>query len=945
LRHALAFLGIIALVIAAVWFDLNPQVSPIREGLDLRGGMRVILEPDRDEIQKRKLQVTLDAHTMGLVREIMEKRVNEFGLSGATVQIKGENQIVATLPGARKPEEALAQLQKVAQLEFIWLKNIQTKEIPGRPYRMDRIPGEGKNPDQYTFFDTRTNKSVPEQQVLDECRPPIIDGSELLPDSHQAMSTQTGRPEPIVTFHFNDHGRTVFANFTNQKVRELLAVVLDNVIITAPVIEEPITEGKGEIRGGFRTIAEARNLASLLNSGSLPVPLKVVETQTIGATLGMEAIQRSVWAGIGGLALVLIFMLAYYALPGVLADIALLFYAAITFGIFKLGGVVLDLPGITGFILSVGMAVDANILIFERLREEMRLGKTLHAAIDAGFNRAFTSIFDSNVTTWIVCAVLFQLGAPIIKGFALTLAIGVAVSMFTAITVTRTMLHMVVNFPWARDEKVFGLGISWLSNRLTQQGRILDVIARRRFYFGFSIALLAMGLVFLGMGGLKPAIDFTGGSEVQAVFNQPVNIDQINNFLKADNIRDAEITRGSTTLTWTTVTVTLNTQLSVSAQPDLKTRLEQVSPGFEDAAYQETSEKTTTATAVYVTSQAGVPEAAIRRALTADLRAGDTQRPLAKIPQFSVQRREEKRPNLPVVTITSRQITDARARSLEQQLSTIGGGFIRPAYQRQTIGPSIASEVTLKAFESVIVASLLIIVYLTFRFAIGGFMNGLKFGVCAVVALIHDVLTVTGIFALMGWVRGWQVDSLFVTAALTIIGFSVHDTIVVYDRIRENLRNRERGETFEGVANRSITQTFDRSINTSFTVLLVLLALYIFGGQSIKLFSMALLIGIAIGTYSSIFVASPLVVLWERWSNRAAAAAATSGRREDVRLRSAEGTTRVARPTPPTPRPKPTPAAPPAERGEAAPVGAAKTGGPRPSGGSSTIRPKRKRRT
>src|SRR5207302_3608869 len=266
-----------------------------------------------------------------------------------------------------------------------------------------------------------------------------------------------------------------------------------------------------------------------------------------------------------GLALVLVFMIAYYVLPGVLADIALLFYAAITFAIFKLGGVVLDLPGITGFILSVGMAVDANILIFERLREEMRAGKTLHAAIDAGFNRAFTSIFDSNMTTWIVCAVLFNFGAPIIKGFALTLAIGVAVSMFTSITVTRTMLHLVVNFPWARSERAFGLGISWLSNRF-QEGRVLDVYGKRKYYFGFSIAILAVGVAFLVAGGLRPGIDFTGGSQVQATFTNPVTLDQINDVLRKDNIRGAQLTRGSTTLVWTTATVNVNGELPLTAK-------------------------------------------------------------------------------------------------------------------------------------------------------------------------------------------------------------------------------------------------------------------------------------------------------------------------------------------------------------------------------------------
>src|SRR5207249_3433160 len=410
-----------------------------------------------------------------------------------------------------------------------------------------------------------------------------------------------------------------------------------------------------QMSGGFKDVRDARMLAQLLNARALPVPLRPAQTQVVGATLGQDSVTRSINAGLAGLVAVLLFMLIYYRLPGALADIALLFYAALTFAIFKVMGVVLDLPGITGFILSVGMAVDANILIFERLKEEMKSGKTLHAAIDAGFSRAFTSIFDSNMTTWIVCWVLYNFGTSLIRGFALTLA----------------------------------------------------------------------------------------------------------------------------------------------------------AAGFKDA------------TPLYAT----------------DAKLGK------------------------ILTVRTPSHDPSQLRKIEDSLKTLGGGM--EPLSTDSIGPTIAREVTQNAFISVIIASLLIILYLAMRFAIGGFMNGLKYGVCAVIAQLHDVITVTGIFALMGYLKGWHVDSLFVTAALTVIGFSVHDTIVVYDRIRENLRNRQRGETFEQIMNRSVTQTFDRSLNTSFTVVLVLACLLAFGGTVTALFNWALLIGIIIGTYSSIFVASPLVVIWE----------------------------------------------------------------------------------
>lgn len=961
MRNGLIFLGILALVALAAWFDFS-SIQPIQEGLDLKGGARITLEVDRDQIKAKHLNVAINSDTMEQVRQIMENRVNGFGLSGATVQVKGEDQILVLLPGVTDPEEATQRLEKVAQLEFRWLKDVQSEKNPMARYRMNTIPGASGTEEQYTFFDTATNKPVTEQFVLDKAEL-IMTGKDLMPESKQAMDPGHG---PVVEFVLRPDGTRTFANFTSNHKGDILAIVLDGHIISAPRINEPITEGKGEIYGNFK-ITEARDLAQLLNSGSLPVPMRMVEMQQVGATLGQEAIHRSIYAGVGGLALVLIFMLAYYLLPGVLANIALLFYATITFAIFKAANVVMDLPGITGFILSVGMAVDANILIFERLREELRAGKTLHAAIDAGFNRAFTSIFDSNMTTWIVCAVLYTLGAPMIKGFALTLAIGVAVSMFTAITVTRTMLHLVVNFPWARSEKAFGLGVSWLSNRFGE-GRWLDVIGRRAIYFSLDGVMLAAAIVFLAMGGLKPGIDFRGGSEVQAVFRQPVPRDQIQSTLGDTGLKpkDYTLTNGWANLYHTDVTVTLNGELSTNDQPALRQRLETIR-GFDPSAYHETSaadKKSTTATAVYWTANGPLTEATVKQALNDAKLTGTSGLPLAKLPASTVKAVNPepggKPQHLQLWIVNAIRITPEQSRAVKAKLHGVGGGFIVPAYSQQTIGPSVAKEVTSKAFLSVIVASLLIILYLAFRFAIGGFLNGLKFGVCAVIALIHDVLTITGLFALLGYMRGWQIDSMFVTAALTIIGFSVHDTIVVYDRIRENLHNRLRGETFEGVANRSITQTFDRSINTSFTVVLVLVSLAVFGGFSIKQFTVALLGGIIVGTYSSIFVASPLVVLLERWLNPAGAGAATTGRTQagpgrrgpgrgptgDVSLRPPPTRTPggAAAPTPEGTRPAPAAGAQP--NGKGAP-GETPRPAPRPAAptGPATIKPKRKRRS
>jgi SecD/SecF fusion protein len=948
LKHWPLFLAILAVVGAAAWYDLDPRF-PVKQGLDLKGGMRVILEVDKDKLPHN---IQLDSDTIRSVRQILADRVNAFGISGATVQSKGSDQFVVEIPASPpqlvntaisadhttlKPgvttigsrgtdlvlkgkdipakaatidfegaivtvtanapgvqvegeplpvgqpkkltnddklqigsntvysltlpadaQSTLGALQRTALMEFRWFKDVQNEKNPTAKYRMEVIPGKAGEPDTYKFSDTLTKKPADTQAVINDSEL-IVSGRDLQPNGAK-QDFNTTKNAIVVDFSFNRDGADKFSQFTTNHVGDILAIVLDNVVISAPRIDEPITEGTVQISGGFKDVKEARLLAQLLNAGALPVPLKPAQTQIVGATLGQDSVTRSINAGIAGLVAVLLFMLIYYRLPGVLADIALIFYASLTFALFKILGVVLDLPGITGFILSVGMAVDANILIFERLKEEMKSGKTLHAAIDAGFSRAFSSIFDSNMTTWIVCWVLYTFGTNLIRGFALTLAIGVAVSMFTAITVTRTMLHLVVNFPWARNETLFGLNMSWLSRRFGE-GRYIDVFGARRIYFGFSLTLMAVGLGFLIAGvvkpgtTLKPGIDFTGGSVVQLKPTTAVPLQQVRTAL--------------------------------------------ANAGFPDA------------TPLYVTD--------------------------AKWKQ--------------ILTIRTPATDPTVLHNIQAAVEKLGGGMEH--LSTDAIGPTIAKEVTQNAFISVIIASILIIVYLTVRFSFGGFWSGLKYGVCAVIAQLHDTITVVGLFALLGYLRDWHVDSLFVTAVLTVIGFSVHDTIVVYDRIRENLRHRERGETFEHLMNRSVTQTFDRSLNTSFTVILVLAMLLAFGGSVTSLFNWALLIGIVIGTYSSIFVASPLVVIWERLAGAKVAERRTAAA-GDVRLRSTPS--RPPSPRAATPRVAGTvaagtrvasrstaPAEPAAVGGESGGDGDGRT----PAGtaaGRQQIKPKRKRR-
>jgi protein-export membrane protein SecD/preprotein translocase SecF subunit len=952
LRHVVTFFAILILAGAAAWYSLSPKY-PVALGLDLKGGMRVTLEPDDTKEDGRNI----DADKMGRVRDVLENRVNSFGLSGTDVRLQttgaGKQQVLVVLPGARNPEEALKQLQTVAQMEFRHLNQVNTRNSSNRRYKMDIIPGDAAKgePDTYKFIDNRTGKEVPQAEVLRES-PLILKGDWLLPNSKPEINPQSG--EPYVTFEFNSEGAKRFGEFTGNNRSEHLAIVLDNNIISAPVINDRI-EGSGQISGGFKNMAEARLLANLLNSGALPVPLRPAETQYVGATLGQESIDKSIQAGLMGLALVLAFMLLYYWLPGLLACIALLFYAALTFALFKGAGIfppiVLDLPGITGFILSVGMAVDANILIFERLKEELKAGKSLTAAIDAGFSRAFSSIFDSNVTTWIVCAILIWLGAPIIKGFAITLAIGVAVSMFTAITVTRTLLHLVILMPWARNPALYGLNVSWLGMIFpaSRRGAILRVFEKRKIYFGVSILMAVISLVFLagtpfGMG-LKPGIDFTGGTVVEAPFypeaNKPVAREQVLGALQAAGVQDATVAIGRSERPWTVVNIEA-TGVDQVAESKIRQRLgnADIVRGFVDKRYTTSRDKDTfKATAVYAIP---VKDADVRTALQTPGGPGDVGRlDLKNLKVASTTEPHTGANAIPVALIQSQKILPGQLVPLKEKLNELGGGIIQPMYSENSIGPSVAAQVTLNAFWSVLVASLAIILYLAFRFAIGGFLNGLKFGACAVIALAHDVGIVLGIFALMGFLAGWHVDSLFVTAALTILGFSVHDTIVVYDRVRENLMHRLKGETFADVSDRSITQTFDRSLNTSVTVLLAIAALVIFGGETIRQFNLALLIGIGIGAYSSIFVASPLVVLLER---------ATSGARAGARQQAAPSGRPGRRDEPTSGRPAretSRPTATVASRGGAE-TGSTETGAAPAADAarakSGTVRPKKKRR-
>ena len=423
----------------------------IVRGLDLQGGLQVLLEADLPA------ETAITSDQMQTARDIIENRVNALGVAEPLVQVAGSRRIVVELPGVKDPEEAVATIKETGLLEFIDMSTVdpaQAYSLVGSTVKTDfgQAAAPAATPTSEAGGPTPTPAAAAPLVFHT-----VMTGTGL---KNAAATVSTNTNEFEVSFVLTDEGKQTFGDYTSTHVGKILGIALDKVLISAPRISTGITEGQGVITGSFDRDS-ANRLAVQLRYGSLPIPLKVVESSTVGPTLGEDSLRKSTVAGLIGLAVVMLFMAIYYRLPGVLADVALLIYATITLALFKLIPVTLTLPGVAGFILSIGVAVDANILIFERMKEELRAGRTVYQAIDTGFSRAWPSIRDSNLSTLITCAILFwfgsTFGASIVKGFSLTLALGVMVSLFTAITVTRTFLHIVLDRVRAAESpRLFG---------------------------------------------------------------------------------------------------------------------------------------------------------------------------------------------------------------------------------------------------------------------------------------------------------------------------------------------------------------------------------------------------------------------------------------------------------------------------------------------------------
>jgi SecD/SecF fusion protein len=727
--------------------------SEMRLGLDLRGGTRVVLQADTAQIDQADLE-TLNQNLATSVG-IIERRVNAFGVAESEIERQGNNRIAVSLPGI-SPEEARRLVGRTAQLQF--------KEQPFNP-----VTGAPEtNPDGSprwapALARDRAGNLVP------------LTGAYLRPNAY-VTTDQAGLP--AVGFEFNAEGAQMFGEITQRNISRPLGIFLDEQRVSAPTVNARI-EDKGIITGV--TAQEARELVAQLNAGALPVPFTVVQQSEIDATLGADAVQRSIVAGQIGFVTVVLFMILSYRLPGLIASLALVTYVAVTLAVFQLVPITLTLAGIAAFVLSIGIAVDANILIFERMKEEIRNGASLYTAIERGFGRAWTSIRDSNVATLITSAILWwfgdQFGAALVKGFALTLALGVGISLFSSIFVTRTYLRLIVGTPLARRWELFGVQRPEMVNGVVQappQQRlpwILNLVGHRRALFVLSFAIMVPGMISLAVPPrLVPGIEFTSGTSFALRFE------------------------------------------NAPSQPALREALREL--GYNDDRVQRTNEGD------YVIRT---------RELAGDVSTPDVgPAPPSELDQIVQGLRERFGP----VTVIS----------------------------SDTVSAIVSQEIVQKATYAVLLSTAAILLYISWAFR--SVEHPFRYGVCAVLALLHDVVIVLGLFSIFGKLFGTEINTLFITGLLTVIGFSVHDTIVVFDRIRENLR-RNISPSFDTTVNESLLQTLARSVTTSLTVIFTLVALLLFGGETIRTFILVLLIGIISGTYSSIFVASQLLVEWE----------------------------------------------------------------------------------
>ncbi len=817
-RRSLLLLALVlGLVLASV---VAIAVRPVVLGLDLRGGVQVILQgkPTADsQVTPQSIQRSVD---------IINNRVNAFGVSSPSIQTLGTDQISVQLPGVKNPDEVVTNLIKPAQLAFYDYENNVVTTTPSTSlyatvlqaqkthvddptqgaetlYAFDKtthqntagpepvtvgettaqatqalrdtVEGAGLNwsdqivesvPKGLTIVSqeetlaTRQNQGISTYQIFQDR--PALTGADISSASVLANFGNGGTGQPVVTMNFTGTGATDFENVTRTlaergrivQSNQSFAIVLDGQLISNPIVDYTqyptgIDASNGaQIQGNFSQ-SSAQTLADQINSGALPIRLVPISESQVSATLGAQSLREALIAGITGLALVLIFLIAYYRLLGVVAALGLLIYAALFYAVVVLWPITLTLPGIAGVILTIGISADANVVIFERVREEARSGKSPAAALAAGYRRGIAAIIDANVVTLATAIIVFMFATEGPKGFAFTLGVGVLISLFTAVVATRAIFGVLLDSKIIREDRLMAL----------KQGRVFkfDWVGHWRWWVAISTIPVGIGLIWLSIFGLNLGLDFTSGTRISTTLERPAS------------------------------------EASVSQ----------------------------------TVSAAGFPDATVQT--------------------FTQTVRGQK---VDGIQIETKSLDPQQIRTLREALDA-KYGVNTSTFNLDEVGPTFGREVIQNAIYAIILSFIIVLIYLIIRFEY-------RLALPAMLSVVHDVALSLGVYAITGRV----VTSDTVAALLTILGYSLYDVVIVFDRIRENVPLM-RGSRYRNIVNRSINETITRSVITSLTTLIPVSCLFIFGGPTLQDFSFALLVGILSGGVSSIVIAAPLASWWK----------------------------------------------------------------------------------
>ena len=672
----------------------------LKYGLDINGGVYVVMEAQTDKTGDQLKEL------MDQTRAVIDNRVNQMGVAEASVTIEGANRIRVEMPGVENADEAIQAIGKTAKLYFVLADN--SIVLDGSNVKDAQIATDGGH-----------------YKILLEF------------DSEGAALFEEGTRKAV-----NGEVTSTIDGMSNNEI----AIVLDNEIVVHPEVREVISGGNCEMTGNYSK-EEATMTAALIRGGALPVELVEVQSSVQTATIGAHALDKSIVAGAIGLAIVFLLMIIFYGMLGFVADIALLLYVIMFLWSMVAFNVVLTLPGIAALILSIGMAVDANVIIFARIKEEICAGKSIRVAVDAGFKNALSTVLDAQITTLIAAVVLYEVGTTSVKGFALTLMIGIIISIFTAVVITQLFISLLANSPKFAKNKYFGVNEDGTPKQMLN--KTFSFIKHRKIFYIVSVSIIVIGLLWSVIFGMNYGIDFTGGTTIQVDLGKQVAIEDVEKTLK-----DYE----------------LDPQIIYAGE-------------------------------------------------------GNTQ----------------------VVIKTIKSLDNAGRNEVINTLEQAYGITEDDVLASEQFGPSVGDELKVNALKAIIIASIGMLIYIIFRF------KSWKYGFSAVAGVVHDVLIVIAFYAIFGF----TVNNPFIAAILTLVGYSINDTIVIFDRIRENkaLHTRDNSEVN---IDRSINQTLNRTIMTSLTTLVVMVPLCIMVSSSIREFIIPLMVGVIVGCCSSIFICSPL---------------------------------------------------------------------------------------